>query len=326
MAPKIYGLELNVSMYEQVTKTIDVVGIGVSTLDMFTVVNTFPTIRQVQKAVTMVLDGGGPVATAIVTLSKLGATTVMIDHLGDDWTGSLILEDFKKHNVTTQYLEIFPACSSSVANILVQKNTGIRAIIYHPGSVPEITNISKYLSVIKQAKVLHLNGRHLEASLQAIDIAKQAGVKVSFDGGANRYNLGMRRIVPKVDICIVAKEFALTYTGEMTIEHAGAKLLQAGPKLVGITDGINGSWVFQQETGMFHQPAFKIDNVVDTTGCGDSYHGAFLYGLIHKMSLTKTAGFASAVSALNTQTLGGRKGLPSLKTVEEFLQRKFVLK
>ena len=306
-------------MHDAVTKTIDVVGIGVSTLDMFTVVDAFPTIREVQKAVAMVLDGGGPVATAMVTLAKLGANTVMIDNIGDDWSGSLILEDFKKHKVNTQYIEIFPAHSSSVANILVQKDTGIRAIIYHPGSVPEVKDISKCAPIIQGSKVLHLNGRHLEASLQAMDIAQKAGVKVSFDGGANRYNPNMRLVVPKVNICIVAKEFALNYTGETTIAHAGRALLKVGPELVAITDGINGSWIFNEDVGLFHQPAFKIDNVMDTTGCGDSYHGAFLYGLIHNMSLQKTAEFASAVAALNTQFLGGRRGLPSLEIVEKFL-------
>ena len=306
-------------MYDKVTNKMDVVGIGVCTLDMFTVVNAFPTTREVQKAVAIVLDGGGPVATAMVTLAKLGANTVMIDNLGDDWSSSLIIEDFKKYNVNTHCLEIFPESSSSIANILVQKDTGIRAIIYHPGSVPEVKNIAKYASVIQKAKILHLNGRHLEANLQAIDIAKEAGVKVSFDGGANRYNPTMRLVVPKVDICIVAKEFALTYTNETTIDHAGRTLLKAGPGLVAITDGINGSWVFNKDVGLFHQPAFRIGNVVDTTGCGDSYHGAFLYGLIHNMSLQRTAEFASAVAALNTQSLGGRKGLPFLETVENFL-------
>lgn len=305
-------------MHNEVNKRLDVVGIGVSTLDMFTVVESFPTKREVQKAVTMVLDGGGPVATAMITLSKLGASTVMIDNLGDDWSGSLILQDFKKHNVNIDCIEIFPGQSSSVANILVEQATGMRAIIYQPGSVLEIKNIAKYANVIQAAQILHLNGRHFDASLQAIDIAKKAGTKVAFDGGANRYQSTMQLIVPKVDICIVAKEFALTYTGETNIEQAGHALIAIGPEIVAITDGINGSWVFHKDAE-FHQPAFMMDNVVDTTGCGDSYHGAFLYGIINKMSLTESAQFASAVAAINTQTLGGRRGLPSLEAVEKFL-------
>jgi len=72
---------------------------------------------------------------------------------------------------------------------------------------------------------------------------------------------------------------------------------------------------------MFHQPAFMMDNVVDTTGCGDGYHGGFLYGILNKMSLKKSAQFASAVAAINTQTLGGRSGLPSLQAVVKSLLR-----
>lgn len=299
-------------------KNIDVVGIGVSTLDMFTAVDAFPTTREVQKAAGMVLDGGGPVATAIVTLAKLGAKTVMIDNLGDDWVGSLIVDDFTRHRVNTEWLERFPQHTSSVANILVQKATGSRAIIYHPGSAPEIKDIAKYTPVIQAAKLLHLNGRHLEACLQAVDIAKKAGVKVSFDGGANRYHPGLRDLVPKVDICIVAKDFACKYTDETAPEQAARKLKAAGPELVAITDGVKGSWVLQGDT-LEHQHAFLVSNVVDTTGCGDSYHGAFLYGLLRKMTWKQAAEFASAVASLNTQTLGGRKGLPSLNKVAEFL-------
>lgn len=299
-------------------KGLDVVGLGVSTLDMFTVVEQFPAAREVQKAVRMILDGGGPVATALVTLSRLGARTAMLDRLSDDWVGSLILRDFQEDHVGTDNLEVSAGYSSSVANILVERKSGNRAIFYHPGSVPEITDIVRHTQVIQSAKILHLNGRHREAVLPAIQAARQAGVKVSFDGGANRYHPGMREIVPQVDFCIVARDFAVQYTGENSMEQAGPVLLQSGPELIVITDGVRGSWVWHKEGLCFHQPAFTVETV-DTTGCGDSYHGAFLYGLVQGMPLKQAAEIASAVAAMNAQTLGGRNGLPSLEQVKEFL-------
>ncbi|CUH95051.1 hypothetical protein P22_1120 [Propionispora sp. 2/2-37] len=299
-------------------KNFDVVGLGVSTLDMFTVVEKFPATREVQKAVDMILDGGGPVATALVALARLGAQTAMLDRLGDDWVGSLILRDFHKNHVGTDSMDVVTGHSSSVANILVEKGTGNRAILYHPGSVPEIADIMPYAPFIRSAKILHLNGRHREAVLPAIAIARQAGVKISFDGGANRYHPGMREIVPQVDICIVARDFAVQYTGKSSVEQAGPIFLESGPELVVITDGIRGSWVWHKDSGCFHQPAFVVETV-DTTGCGDSYHGAFLYGLIQELPLKKSAELASAVSAINAQTLGGRNGLPLLGQVTSFL-------
>ena len=74
-----------------------------------------------------------------------------------------------------------------------------------------------------------------------------------------------------------------------------------------------------QSGKIYIQEAFTIDNVVDTTGCGDSYHGAFLYGILQKWELQKTAEFASAVAAINAMSLGGRSGLPDLRTALEFI-------
>ncbi|MBM4080993.1 MAG: sugar kinase, partial [Planctomycetes bacterium] len=64
--------------------------------------------------------------------------------------------------------------------------------------------------------------------------------------------------------------------------------------------------------------AFDVD-VVDTTGCGDVYHGAFIFGLLRKWDLRRTAQFASAVAALKCRELGGRAGIPTLPEVQRFL-------
>jgi len=297
---------------------IDVVGLGASTLDMFTVVERFPETREVQKAGDMLLDGGGPVATALVTLAKLGASTAMIDHVGNDWVGSLILEDFTKNRVNSDFITRFPEQSSTVANILVHQATGNRAILFHPGSAPEVGAEEDYTALIKAAKILHVNGRYLAACRTAIAAAKASGVLVSFDGGANRYHPGMRELVQQSDICIVARDFAFHYTGEAEPVDAVVKLLNEGPDIVGVTDGVHGSWIARRGGHLFHQPAFMVE-VTDTTGCGDSYHGAFLFGLLSEMSLKEAAEFASAVAAINARTLGGRAGLPSLEQVRNFL-------
>jgi sulfofructose kinase len=67
--------------------------------------------------------------------------------------------------------------------------------------------------------------------------------------------------------------------------------------------------------------AYPLPNVVDTTGCGDSYHGAFLFGLLRGMKLEQLASLASAVAALNSPHLGGQTGLPTWEQVKSFLSR-----
>lgn len=91
-----------------------------------------------------------------------------------------------------------------------------------------------------------------------------------------------------------------------------------GPGIVGITLGDEGC-ILSWENRSLREPAFKMD-VVDTTGAGDVFHGAFIYGLLKNWSLEKTAKFANAVAAMKCRKLGGRAGIPTLREVTEFLK------
>jgi len=71
----------------------------------------------------------------------------------------------------------------------------------------------------------------------------------------------------------------------------------------------------------FHTPAFEV-NVIDTTGAGDVFHGAYLAGLVKGWDLRRIATFASAVSAIHCTVLGNRKGIPSMEEVETFLRER----
>ena len=305
-----------------VQKPVDITGLGVSTIDFFNVVDHFPDKEEVQKAERIDLDGGGPVATAIATAARLGAKTAMIDSIGDDWKGKLILEGFISGGVDINSITITKDSTSSIATILVRNNDGARTIIFSPGNAPELTEETIPLPIIAESKYLHMNGRHFSACMAGAAYAKKHGTKVSFDGGAHRYREELRPLVPLTDVCIVSRNFATAYTNTNKIPKAGTALLQEGPAIVVITDGVHGSYLFTHEISCHHQPAFKVTNVADTTGCGDSFHGAFLYGLCNNFDLYKTISFASAVAALNSLSLGGRKGLPDYDTVINFLSER----
>jgi sulfofructose kinase len=299
--------------------TFDVVGLGSATVDILSLVDHFPDREEVQQAQAIVLDGGGPVATAMVTLARLGAKVAMIDAVGDDWQGRFIRESLQREGVSTNYLRVIASSSSSASTIMVRQGDGARSIVFAPGRGADLTVDDLPRDLLASAAFLHINGRHWELCLQTCRYAREHGVQVSFDGGAQRYRPAMRELVPLTDICIVARDFAESYTQTTEIWQAGQVLLSEGPRLVGITDGARGSWIFSQGDSAFHQPAYLLPRVVDTTGCGDSYHGAFLFGLRRRLDLRQTAALASAVAALNTQQLGGRAGLPTYEQVTAFL-------
>jgi sugar/nucleoside kinase (ribokinase family) len=73
----------------------------------------------------------------------------------------------------------------------------------------------------------------------------------------------------------------------------------------------------------YHVPGILVD-VVDTTGAGDAFHGAFAYGLLQGWKARHILAFANAVSALKCTRLGGRTGIPSTDEVRAFLHARGV--
>ena len=316
---------------------IDIIGIGASTLDRFIVVDHFSSGREVQQAITSTTDGGGPVATALATAGKYGSHTVMIDRIGDDMVGRYILEDFHKYNVNTEAIQVDADAKSGTATILVKEKTGERAVFFERSTAPEPEFCEAYGALIGRATILHINGRHRHLMRTAIEIARQSGTIISLDGGAQRYDDDMRPITESSHVVIVARDYAEKYTGIDNLEEACRIIHDRGALIAGVTDGANGSYFVWPDGTAYRCQPFPQDNVVDTTGAGDSFHGAFLSKLAASIrkenalhdefikpidilqsldykQLESAAIFASAVSALNTQGIGGRSALPSLET------------
>ena len=88
-----------------------------------------------------------------------------------------------------------------------------------------------------------------------------------------------------------------------------------------ITSGAQGCW-YSSETdpsSPVHQSAFPV-KVVDTTGCGDVFHGTYAAGLVRNLNLPERIRVASAAAALKAVQAGGQDGIPTLSTVEKFLK------
>lgn len=325
-------------------KKIDILGIGASTLDRFIVVDHYPTGREVQQVLSSTNDGGGPVATALAVAGKYGARTAMIDSIGDDMVGQHILDDFKKYNVNTDSIHIEGQAKSGVATILVKHSTGERAVFFERSTAPEPVFLDAHKQLIKESFILHVNGRHRQFMCSAMALAQEVGTIISLDGGAQRYDEEMKSITESSHIAIVARDYAEKYTGTTNLEEACHIIHDRGALIAGVTDGANGSYFVWPDGTFYRCQAFPQEYVVDTTGAGDSFHGAFLSKLVTLLrelaqveglktstyaidllqhcghsDLEKTAIFASAVAALNTQGIGGRSALPSLHVVNKLM-------
>lgn len=296
---------------------LDVIGLGIATMDVLTRVPRPPKSDEVMPVSEITVAGGGPVATALVTLSRLGAKTEYLGTIAADSWGKMIRADLDREGVNYQNAVEIEGSESIVSVVLVEEETASRSILYHHSRLPELESTHVDPALITQARVLHLDGFHFSAAMQAATYAKEAGVLVSFDGGAGTRLDGVERLLEKVDVMIVAREFAVMHTGRGDLREAALRLLEFGARVVVITDGSNGSWYWDGAREL-HQPAYQIA-AVDTTGAGDVYHGAYLFGLLRDWTPEHCLRFATAASALKCMRPGGRGGPRSREEVEAFI-------
>lgn len=297
-------------------KKFDVIGVGYSAVDYFGIVDEYPPPADVKMPMAQFTkQGGGPVATAIVALSRLGAKTAFIGKMGDDEFGSFMKNELKKEDVDISQVVTEPGASSQFAFIIVDNNTGKRTILWSQSDVSPLRESEIHRDFVTSARILHLDGLQMEAALVSARWAKESGITVVLDGDTIRP--GIQELVRLTDVLITSHTFANQFTGENDIDKAIGKMHSMGPKIVGVTLGVEGC-VMSWEDNIISKPAFKI-KAVDTTGAGDVFHGAFIYGLLQEWMVEKITEFASAVAALKCRKLGGRLGIPSLNEVLAFL-------
>lgn len=297
-------------------QALDVVGLGFTSLDHLGLVPHLPRLDEGAPLLDFARQGGGPVAQALVTLSRLGASVGFVGRIGDDEAGLTMRAGLHDEGVDVSRLQTEPGATSGQCIILVDHASGKRSICAHRGSVREIDPATLDTVFLCSGRYLHLDGHHTEAAQVAARAARAAGVTVCLDAGTPDPRLSV--LVPLTDVLIAGERFAAAAAPDGDVRTGASSLRAMGPRIVVVTRGEHGSLTVTTD-GTFQTQAFRVP-VVDTTGAGDVFHGAYLFGLLHGWELDTVAEFASASAALKCGTLGGRAGIPAFAAVVEFLR------
>jgi sugar/nucleoside kinase (ribokinase family) len=292
--------------------------LGYCTYDILTIVPGLPEFDDVQMThvADLVHDGGGQVGTALTALARLGVQAGYLGVLGDDREGRWLRRLFQEEGVDLSRLRVQDDVGTNVCLLLVEQGTARRAILCHRRVGIEALILDQVdQAYIQAARVLHLDGQFMPAAIQAARWAREAGVKVCFDG--NHPRPGLDELLPLVNWLVVAEAFPVAYTGLSDPDAAARALVNTGAEVVVVTRGEKGCEVWTREA-CFPTPGLPVQ-AVDTTGAGDAFHGGFIYAMLQGWDLGRVATFANAVAAINCQMLGGRRGLPTLDQVQRML-------
>ncbi len=295
----------------------DCLGFGICAIDYLCIVPRYPELDEKTEAIEFSMQGGGPVATALVTLARLGCKTTFIGRVGDDDNAKFLLNEFAIESVNISGLIMDRSRPTNQAFIWIDGRTGKKSIVlnnknYRPVSAEEID-----LSHIRSARYLLIDGRDTEATFKLIEWARQKGTKIVIDAGSPRERMG--ELLRLVDYPVVSERFCQKYLKQNNYESAIKALLNFGAEAAVVTCGSKGCFG-GDGNGIYYQAAFPVQ-VLDTTGAGDVFHGAFIFGLINHWNLASILKFASAAAAIKCTKIGGRLAIPELQTVNNFLEK-----
>ncbi|MFC1890437.1 carbohydrate kinase family protein [Thermodesulfobacteriota bacterium] len=286
-----------------------VVGLGQCSIDVIGTVDEFPGPDEKTELNNLRIQGGGPVATALVTLARWGIRTALIGVVGDDPFGDFIRIDLAGEGIDLSTLVRAPSVRSQFALVVAETGTGNRNIFWDRGvqAPPGLGSLD--LSMIPRASCLHLDGLMAEASIAAARLAGAHGVPVMYDGGTLRD--GSIELACLSDYLVVSHKFSIQYLSADDPDRAARELAGLGPAMVTVTLGAGGSVTFTKD-GTFTQRALEID-AVDTTGAGDVFHGALIYGILQGWDAATSIRTATAAAGLKCLEPGGRAGIPTFE-------------
>lgn len=306
-------------------KKYDIIGLATPGQDLVIELEKMP--REVSsKMYDCCFQGGGWVATALCAAGNLGMRASFCGVVGDDVFGKMIAEDFKYNNVDTSHLIVEKGKRSNFCLCITERAEKSKMLISRPGECREVEPDDIDEEYIRSARMLHV-GFVNEGIRKAADIIHTAEGKVSVD--AAYYKPYVYENYDIFDIFIGSEYYFNGLLEELGIDVSKPlsdkekfevmRYVQSkGPEIVIFTFGADGCMgIYGDNT--FSLPAMDVP-IVDTTGAGDVFHGAFDAAYLNGLDIVSAAKYATGVSSIKCTQMGGRAGIPDSETLEIFLK------
>jgi sugar/nucleoside kinase (ribokinase family) len=285
----------------------DALFIGQSYIDVTFLIDTIPSGDDKAVARDYAVSFGGNAVSAAFCCAKLGVVPDLMASLADDWLARMFLDMAAKYGISVHGRKVK---ESSVSFVMPHK--GMRAIIrcrddhyLHP--VPPLD--------LSGCRALHLDGHQADAAIHYAKACRAAGVLTSLDGGGMRQNT--MELLEFIDVAICSQRMC----EQLGMNPAALCqfLRHKGVKVGGVTLGDHGMLWSDEHGEVQHMPALVVpkDEVIDTNGAGDIFHGAYVYSYLSapEQPWERHFQFARAASAHSVRYLGIEHSLPTRQDV-----------
>jgi len=282
--------------------------IGQTYIDVTFLTDRLPTGDEKHVASAYAVSFGGNAVTAAFCCAKLSVAPALLTTVADDWLGRMFLEMAAKYRIAIHARNVMTSSLS-----FIMPKDGQRAIVrcrdddyLNPFPVLDLSG----------CRALHVDGHQPDAAIFYARRARAANILTSLDGGGLRSNT--HELLAFIDVAVVAERLCeqMSLSPSEMLEY----LKSRGCRVGGVTLGERGL-LWYDGTGAVRSTAalaVPAERILDTSGAGDVFHGAYIYSYLTDPSRTWDEHFqlARAAAAYKIQRLGNEAGLPALADID----------
>jgi sugar/nucleoside kinase (ribokinase family) len=271
-----------------------------------------------------------------VAAARLGVKSACVGCVGEDAFGRFFVQQLRADGVETGCVSILPDHSTGVA-FISYRNDGSRDFVFHMrhAAAGQLAPNRLDPALMDGLKLLHLSGSSLSMhddalalGMKMLEIAQQAGMKISFDPNIRPQLIAIERareafapFVAAADVILTTPEEAQILTNTRTLDDAIGALMGADLHRIIVThQGKYGCGVYTSQ-GATQLPSYEIDEI-DPTGAGDCFDAGFLVRWLEGAAPVDALRFANACGALAVTVRGPMAGAKTRTEVEAFMQER----
>jgi sugar/nucleoside kinase (ribokinase family) len=294
-----------------------VLGVGHCTLDYIGVIDRFAEPDFKVELDQLSVQGGGSAATALVALARWGQRCEFIGKVGADERGQQILATLTGEGITVDRVVVEPHAASQVSFIMVSPKLRQKQTYFTHGTVTSLRDDEVDEAALDQVSALLVDGSCPKAQRKLMSAARRRGIRTVLDTTSSSQKIA--DLIEFTDIVIGSERALSQITGMGDPEQMCHSLHARGVQIAVVTLGDEGCVAMSaQDERPLSIPAHEV-NVLDTTGAGDVFHGAFIQGLLMELPLHKVAYMANMAAAISCAGIGGRSSIPSLQELLDAL-------
>ena len=255
---------------------------------------------------------GGQAATVAYTLKGLGMNSFYLGKFGNDHNAKFMKKSLTDYGVNIGFSKT-ETSPNQVAFIDVDTKTGEKKIIGYKHPALNLDNLELDQSILKNFNYIFTDGHELVYTYKLVTIAKLLAIPIIAD--IEYVSTETKKLIKYIDYLIVPEKVAINLTNTKDLKRAILLLKRSGPKVVVITLGKNGCLGINTEENVFFSKPYQNVNVVDSTGAGDNFHAAFIYGLYNKLGFKDILDFANYLGAASCEFKGARIPFKKLNSI-----------